>query len=337
MRPTAVILLAAALVAAPLTAPLAAQRPALAIGPYAQPDGAISVFPDGSYVEPYFAMRALTTAADLGMDTDALSRAYVGWQLGRLAVDGTFKRSCKVAGGGWKSCASADADDAALGLWIELLYRTAGRSALPREWARSAVWASRMLDSLRDPATGVHRISRTLDAALFMDNIEIAASLAAAASTPSAIADGTAPQFRRRSRSLRAAVDGVFWDPGARRYRASTQAGATSGTAFYPDMVAQVYPAIFGFPSPVATPKSIAVNWLRDHGHDWVTQSEREYPWGLVAVAASRTGQRDAVVCWLGRAMSLRHGVRWNVLEETMFQALGQDFLLGGAPPPCRL
>jgi hypothetical protein len=67
-------------------------RRAFALDSYVQRDGAITVYPNGAYVEPYFAMRALSTAADLGADVDSLARGYIAWQLARFEAGLGFSR-----------------------------------------------------------------------------------------------------------------------------------------------------------------------------------------------------------------------------------------------------
>jgi hypothetical protein len=311
------------------------QKPPLLLAAYEQPDGAITVFPDGRFVEPYFAMRALLTAKHLGLESDAVARKWIAWQLERLERDSTFRRYCRTPGSPWTSCGSVDADDAALALWIELLYETAGVERLPAAWRRSAVQAEAKLAALFDARRGVYVISRALPVSLFMDNVEIRAALESVArhhDRAGRRADATAA--RTRASALRRAIDSVFWNKGSRQYAVSTQPPA-GPSAFYPDVVAQVFPAVFGYGSPRMSSSGLVSVWMAQHGRAWIDASDQEYPWGLVAMAALRAGDRASAICWLGAATFRRHGARWNVLEEVVFQAMSDSLGIGGAAPPC--
>jgi hypothetical protein len=306
--------------ASPAASQAATRPPPVTLTSYARSDGAITVFPNGSYVEPYFAMRALNSAADLGGDVDSVARAYVAWQLQRLDTDSTFKRYCLGADSTWTACGAPDADDAALALWIELLYRTAGRS-LPVEWKRSVDAARRGLASLLDPRTRVYHVSRETPVALFMDNIEVLSALETAARTASARRAGDRLPLSRGAARLRAAIRRVFWDPVARGFAVSTQRPAREAR-FYPEIVAQVFPAIFRYGSPVHSPEALTAQWLRLYEDDWIAESDRGAAWGLIAVAAARNGQAAALERWLERARRGRAVGHWNVADEAIYLAM---------------
>ena len=309
-----------------------ASRVPLTLGPYEQPDGAISVFPAGLVVEPYFAIRALLAAAELGLDVQPAANAFIRWQAAQLRRDGQFGRYCRQAGAEWKKCGAADADDAVLAVWLELLHvvadTTAGRSL--------KVAANRALRSLFDSRTGVYRVSPTLRVFLFMDNVEIANAMDRIAERQRVAGDARgAAVSAARATALRRAIDRVFWDSTARRYRITTQVIPSVPRAFYPDVVAEGYTSFFGYGSP-ADPAGVQfARWMRENGSVWLGARDREYPWGLIAMAAERYGDRQSVECWLGQAISLRHGPRWNVLEEAVLQGLMPRVGRGGAVPPC--
>ncbi len=295
-----------------------ASRVSLTLGPYAQPDGAITVFPDGLSVEPYFAIRALLAARTLGLDVQPTTDNWIRWQAAQLQRDGHFARYCRTAGSGWKACGAADADDAVLAVWLELLHATPGATDR-RALTHSADSALRLLFDAR---RGVYQISPTLRVSLFMDNIEIASALDAIG-------------MRQRAAALRHAIDRVFWDSAARAYRITTQDVPSAPRAFYPDFVAEGYASFFGLGSPAEKPHEQFTRWIKTYGSVWLDARDREYPWGLIAMAAERYGDRQSVECWLGQAISLRHGVRWNVLEEAILQGLLPIVAMGGAIPPC--
>ena len=296
-------------------------RRVLALDSYTTADGAITVFAGGSYVEPYFAMRALNTAADLGFDVDSLARRYIDWQLARLDTTASFNRYCRGADGAWSACGAADADDAALALWIELLFRTAGRSPMPADWRRSADLSRRALASLWDPRLGVYVVSRSVRTGLFMDNIEVLSALETAARTPWAGADHDRVSLSRGAARLRRAITRAFWDRATAVYRVSTQQPEPN-RRFYPEIVAQVFPAAFDYGNPAGSAKALVVQWLRQHERDWAAASDSGAAWGLVAVAARRSGHLVAVARWLDRADSLRGGSGWNVADEAIYVIL---------------
>jgi hypothetical protein len=287
------------------------------------------------FVEPYFAMRALLTSADLGLTTGAPARQWIAWQLPRLETDGAFKRYCRSPGSPWSACGDADADDASLALWIELLYRTAGTAPLPAAWARSVARAESALEKLYDRKTGVYMISKALPVSLFMDNIEVLSAFETVARAHERRGrKPSAALARSKATRLRRSIDRTFWSAKTGTYSVTTQRPLAE-PAFYPDVVAQLFPAAFGFGTPRDTPSRLVARWMQLHGRQWLASDTRDYPWGLLAVAALRHGDRASANCWYGMAMSLRHGVRWNVLEEAVFQGLTPVLSVGGAPAPC--
>ena len=306
---------------APVSSQRSVARPALTLDPYVKADGAITVFANGSYVEPYFAMRALNTAADLGADVDSLARGYIAWQLQRLDADSAFKRYCLADDSTWMSCGAPDADDAAVALWIELLYRTAGKRRMPAEWKRSADQSRHALARLLDSSAKVYRVSASVPVALFMDNVEVLSALETSAATGAAAVAGDHRPLSRGASRLRSAIKRQFWDVTNRRYRVSSQEGDAQ-ERFYPEIAAQVFPAVFGFGNPVQSPQTLAGQWLRDHERDWIAESDSGAAWGLIAVAAARTGHRDAVRRWLERADRVKAGAHWNVADEAIYRTV---------------
>jgi hypothetical protein len=333
-----VVALLAAVVGPRAAAQSNSTRSELLLGPYQQADGAITVFMDGQFVEPYFTVRALLAGAQLGLDFQPAARRWITWQMQHLDRTSGFAKYCRAPGAIWATCGAADADDAALALWIELLYRTAGRAGLPAEWRRSADDASVALRGLYDARTGLYVVSRALPVSLFMDNIEIASAFDAVGRAQDAAGGHRAAVVsHNRAAALRRAINRVFWDATTRTYRITTQQVPPTPPAFYPDHVAQIFPALFGYGSPSEKSNRLYSRWVAQYGSQWLAGTDHEYPWGLVAVAALQYGDRPTVNCWLGAALSRRYGVRWNVLEEAIFQGLMPSFATGGAVPPCAM
>ena len=217
-------------------------------------------------------MRALNTAADLGFDVDSLARGYIRWQLARLDTGSSFHRYCRGGDSAWSACGAADADDAALALWIELLLRTAGRSPMPAAWRRSADLSWRALASLWDPVVGVYVVASAVRTGLLMDNIEVLSALETAARARRS-ADTDRVRLSRGAARLRSAITRVFWDQETARYRVSTQPPELN-PRFYPEIVAQVFPAAFGYGDPRGSAKALVTQWLRQHEREWVAASD---------------------------------------------------------------
>jgi hypothetical protein len=298
----------------------AAGAPRFEPGRYVEADGAMPLHAGGSVVDPYFATKALVVADVAGLEVREAARRWVGWALARQRFDGRFERYCRD-GQVWRACGDADADDAMLALWLELLYRLAPDAGIPAAWQTSVRTAEAHLASLRDPALGVYRIARTNPTALFMDNVEIHAALKAIARDQLRFGDAR----RARETDLQAAylardVLTVFWRAEAGAFVVSTQ--ERPGRAFYPDVVAQTYPWLLDLPTPAGDPRPAFAEWRRRHGTDWLSLRQDDYPWGLVALTALGLGDAETARCWLGRAAPLRYGRRWNVLEEAIHQAL---------------
>jgi hypothetical protein len=315
-------LLAAALLSlAPAQAQ--AQAQVFELGGYQQADGAITVTYRGDTVDPYFAIRALLTARQAGLDTEASTRAWIAWLLPRQDPDGRFARYCRQAGQSWRTCRQADADDALLAMWIELLQVAAPHAGLPPDWARSAALAQRHLARLREPVLGVYLIAADNRVALFMDNLEIHAALMAIGQRQQGRGEhGAARATLAGALQLRGAIGRVFRPSGSGLFRVSTQ--PQQAPRFYPDHVAQLYPVLLQFPQG-QPPRQVFRQWIAEHGSVWLGQQADTYPWGLVALAARLAGDAGTAYCWKSKAAHLRFGARWNVLEEAVFQSITLD------------
>ena len=291
----------------------------LDLSTYQHPDGSIALRAGGAFVEPYFATKALIVAYDAGLDVRAPATSWIEWLRGRQHPDGRFARYC---GGpaAWTICGEADADDAMLALWMQLLYAMSPSDRLPGEWTATAIAAESYLDTVRNPSSGVYQISRAQPTALFIDNVEVYAALRESAAAWRRYGDRRhAERLAASADALALAIERTFRMSGRNEYMVSTQ--PRSATAFYPDAVAQTYPWLIGFPSHKPGHRREFRQWLRKYRDQW-TSAELDYPWGLVALAAARVGERDAAMAWRRRAAPLRGTLRWNVLEEAAFQSL---------------
>lgn len=285
---------------------------------YQRPDGAITTYYGGDSVDPYFAMKALLVASDIGLDANAAARRWINWLMPRQLKSGQFERYC-LTRGRFASCRRADADDALLATWMELLVRFSPPGGMPPAWKRSFDKASRYLDSLRDPQLGVFHIAADLPVSLMMDNVEIYSAFRAVGKYSADAEDTEAAQkWTVKADQLEQNILKVFWRPGF-GYQVSTQ--ERDKVEFYPDTVAQIFPILAGVAPDDQPAKVRYAAWMAQHRFVWLQLPETDFPWGLVAQVADKMGDQDAITCWRVRATQFRHGTHWNVLEEALYQA----------------
>jgi hypothetical protein len=289
---------------------------------FQQPDGAVALNPGGNYVEPYFATKALIVAQDGGLDVRHVALAWIEWNLPRQRSNGLFRRFCRVKEE-WRDCAPADADDSMEALWIELLYRMAPSSGLPASWQHSVGLSTRQLEELRNRRLGLYHISKLNHVALFMDNIEVYAALKDVARAQARQHDPAAARTDARANKLRVAIQRVFWDRRSKRFRPSMQ---KNRPAFYPDVVAQVYPWLADLSGPGQDAQQAWQQWKRSFGAGWIARRYDSHPWGLIAMAAEKLGDASSAECWTSQSDPLRGSGSWNVLEEAAWQSLHAQF-----------
>jgi hypothetical protein len=287
------------------------------------PGGAMVLNPGGNYVEPYFATKALIVAQDGGLDIHEAASAWINWILPRQRADGLFRRFCGD-GGKWRDCAPADADDSMLALWMQLLYRMAPGTGMPADWQHSITLSAKQLEKLYNRRLGLYHVSKRDHVALLMDNVEVYAALKDVSQAQSRLDDPAAPATSARARHLEIAIQRVFWSRHAHRFRPSMQ---KTRPAFYPDVVAQVYPWLAGMSGPGQDPRQAWAEWKHNYGAAWIERKYDTHPWGLVAQAAEKLGDLDAAACWTAQSNSLRGSSSWNVLEEAVWQSLRARFM----------
>lgn len=289
---------------------------------FQQVAGALTLNPGGTYVEPYFATKALIVAQDGGLDVHDVALAWIGWYLPRQRPNGLFGRFCSV-NQQWRDCGPADADDSMLALWIELLYRMAPSTGLPPQWQHSIALSSRQLEKLRNRRLDLYHVSDLNHVALFMDNIEVYAALKDISRQQRRLEDPASTATDRSAERLAAAIRRVFWDHHAKRFRASMQ---KTRPAFYPDVVAQVYPWLADVSGPGQDARQAWEQWKHSFGAGWIERRYDNHAWGLVALAAEKLGDAPSAECWASRSDPLRHSGSWNILEEAVWQSLRARF-----------
>ena len=286
------------------------------------PDGALVLNPGGDYVEPYFATKALIVAQDGGLDTREAASAWIRWALPRQLPNGLFRRFCN-SNGQWHNCAPADADDSMLALWMQLLYRMTPATGMPPEWQRSIALSSKQLEKLHNRRLGVYHISRLNHVALLMDNVEVYAALKDIAQAQARLNDPAAAATSARAEQLRSAIERIFWDNRAHRFRPSMQ---KTRPAFYPDVLAQVYPWLADLSGRNQDARQAWEQWRQTFGAGWIERRYDSHSWGLVAMAAAKLGDTRTAACWTSQSDPLRGSSSWNVLEEAVWQSLQARF-----------
>lgn len=286
---------------------------------YVLSDGALVLESNGNYVEPYFATKALIVAQDAGLDVRQPARAWIEWALAHQSSDGRFDRYCRKLQENWKKCGAADADDSMMALWLQLLYRCAPDSGIPEPWQESVRKARWQLEKLRNGRLEVYHVSEKNHVALLMDNVEIYSALKDMAAAQRRFRDNQgAEATSREAETLAGGIHSVFWDERNQWFRPSMQ---KNQPAFYPDVVAQVYPWLAGLPGS-GDSRAAWESWKSRFASGWLESKYDPHPWGLVALAAAKEGDESSAVCWLSRSQSLRYSPRWNVLEEAVYQGL---------------
>jgi hypothetical protein len=90
---------------------------------------------------------------------------------------------------------------------------------------------------------------------------------------------------------------------------------------FYPHAVATPFAWMEGYYS-APTPAEWA-KWQALYTQDWLNNAKKDFPWGLMAVSALRTGAPSVAGCWAQRhAAQSKTGMHWNVLEEVSLQVI---------------
>jgi hypothetical protein len=301
---------------------------------YQRASGAIVLETDGNFVDPYFALKALLTAQDGGLNIRGPALAWIEWLLPRQLPDGRFQRYCRDVSETWRSCKAADADDALLALWVQLLYRMSP-DEIPSAWHASVTKAEEQLAWLYDHKLGIYAVSRKTPVGLFMDNVEIYAALKDVAVSQKRLGEQlAAQQTQARAQALANSIVRVFWDKKHGRFRVSTQRNWRRD--FYPDVVAQTYPWLLDLPTP--NDRNVAwSDWKRRYGSEWIERKRDPHPWGLVALTAMELGDKDTAACWMVKAAPFRYSVDWNVLEEAAYQALEAKLPAETGPLKCEL
>ncbi|NWK79622.1 hypothetical protein [Aquitalea sp. LB_tupeE] len=285
---------------------------------YQLEDGAIHLQHEGGVVDPYFAMKALLAADELGLDMRPVATAWIAWLQPRQETNGSFPRFIRGKNGEWRRFANADADDSTMALWLSLLYRVYGAPEnMSLNLQQSLRKARKALLRLR-AASGVFYYARGADLGYLMDNTEVLEAL-----RDDCRYAGLGCQ---QADQLERAVVRVFWNSHRHAWRTATH--GEPAAAFYPRSAAQLFPLMAGMRLPSGQPG--LDEWLSAEGRPWLMQDEKklDFAWGLLTLAVLKNQRDDVARQWWERAAPSRLGRRWNVLEEAIFQGLEQRFSL---------
>jgi hypothetical protein len=277
------------------------------------PNGAMTVFAHGDYVEPYTAIKALLVAHRLGADVRAPATALAHWLLPYQQANGPFPRICRSGSAEWLACGPADADDSLAVFWCLLASEVLkGDRALEASCGKSL----ENLVTLWDPQRGTFRALFGQTVAYFADNVEVIGALDRLRADPH-----TAARYARELANLPAR--GTLLAALSRNYGYDPKGGLEPERAslpptpygFYPNAVAPVYLWIYDLSTgPVAARNWMA--WKHRYGQAWLDGKSDHFPWGLIAWAAYKIGDTQTAAAWLRASAQWRQQGRWNVLEE---------------------
>jgi hypothetical protein len=297
-----------------MTAAAADARPAApGFDDFTAANGAMTVFARGDYVEPYTAIYALLVAHRLGVDVHARASALAHWLLPYQQANGPFPRICRSGDAQWVACGPADADDSLAVFWCMLVSEVLkGDQALEASCGRSLENLATLWDLQR--ATFRARFGRP--EAYFADNVEVAGALGGLRARP----DSATRYARELSQlpSQRQMLDGLTRSYGYNPAVSLEPEHATLPPApygFYPNVVAPVYLWLSDVSTGAQAMRQWAV-WKYRHAEDWLAGRSDRYPWGLIALAAYKAGDRQTAAAWLRASAGWRAQGRWNLLEE---------------------
>ncbi len=275
---------------------------ALDLKGYSDASGAITVQYQGDTVDPYFVLQALLLAQSQQLDISAYALPWARWLAEHDVASGHLGRYCKTPQR-WIWCKAPDADDSSLALWLQFLRQLPASDRAQIQAPALEARAHQALAQLKNPANGLYQVTPHIATSLFMDNLEVWAS---------------APDAR-----LAQAIQSVFWDTQLQLYRISTQAEHPHpGNSFYPDATAQIFPLLLGYPLVPGGASAHYQRWMKQHRARWLAQMGREFPWGLIAMAAQQQGDSTTVRCWQQHALPFRHSHYWTVTDEVVAQIL---------------
>jgi len=290
----------------------AAERTAM-FADFIAPNGAITVFAHGDYVEPYTAIKALLIAHRLGVDVSAPASTLVHWLLAYQQANGPFPRICRSGSAEWLACGPADADDSLAVFWC-----TANSEILPDDRTLDASCRKSLenLATLWNPQLSTFRALFGQPVAYFADNVEVIGALDWLRLNKATAARYASELAKLPSRSvMMAALSHNYGFHPERTLEPQRASLPATPYAFYPYAVAPVYTWLYDLDNGPVAIRNWAL-WKKRYGRAWLKGETDHFPWGLIAVAAYKLGDLKTAEIWLGKSADWRQQGRWNVLEE---------------------
>jgi hypothetical protein len=280
---------------------------------FTTPDGAMTVFAKGDYVEPYAAIEALLVAHRLGVDVRANAAALADWLLPYQQANGPFPRICRSGGDSWVACGLADADDSLAVFWCLLVNEVLqGPVRLQASCGKSL----ENLATLWDPRRETFQALTGRTEAYFADNVEVIGALRYLRADPRTAARyarelGALPSHTQMLNGLTRSFNYRF--DGALEPEYASLPPTPPG--FYPNAVTPVYLWVFDLDTGPVALRKWAV-WKHRYERAWLAGKADPFPWGLIAWAAYQLGDRKVAAAWLQAAAQWRSEGRWNLMEE---------------------
>ncbi|MDQ5896288.1 MAG: hypothetical protein RLZZ592_2731 [Pseudomonadota bacterium] len=211
-----------------------------------------------------------------------------------------------------RHCRQIDATDstiASMFLLAQAYLRHGGDAALLRDPAVEQAFrrAATTLAQLQQP-DGLSHAKRDHPASYLMDAVEVAAGWRALAELQQSVWRQPAVAALSRERELRTrqGIEQVLWQPAARRWRTSADAGPVDASRWYPDVMAQAWPLLWSPPEDTRTRAQAQDAWtgVATRWTDWPRRNvdPAGFWWPAAAVAAHCSGNTRAAETWLARA-----------------------------------
>ncbi|MCR4397559.1 MAG: hypothetical protein NUV93_01180 [Firmicutes bacterium] len=295
--------------------------------------GALALTPEKEIVVPYFSNIAMLTLLDIA---PPLAGSYIDWYLDninrpdRWGLPGTIY-DFRIRGDELIPTYDYDSADAYAATFLTLVseyYRKTGDIEFVRRRRPRIDMVAGVLTSLQD-GDGLVRVKPRDSNKYLMDNCEDFKGLVDWAYVLDALGDGeSAARCRAAAARIAAAVEYRLWDEKASCYAwridRANLASKPSWRKWYPDAVAQLYPALSGLISPSSMRARVLYDKFNRAFPYWPDVRMRHgYPWGLVARYAMTQGDKGRAMEFLGSAGSrfVETGGPhpWYCLESAMF------------------
>jgi hypothetical protein len=309
---------------------------------------------------PYFANQA-ATALSLTKDSNRLPPVtrYLQWyfrnlnwpdQLGLYGTVYDYRRE----GGEWKPDLTIrvgthkhyyDSVDAYAATFFTLLraYVAAdGDTQLLKKHVHQIEAISGLMVQMMDPSDGLTIAKPTYPVKYLMDNCEVYKGLQDAAWLFRVVFQNPhkADHFAQlATKNRKGILTALFSGSDFFIYKAGKQRGKVTWKKWYPDAVAQLFPAIFGVIDPNDARAERAYERLNHYFPRWHTFTSvhtKDFPWALVAYAATLMGKTEDYERFRASAESVYilpgHPWPWQAVEAAWFlmASLRMDYLAAG-------